>query len=639
VLSHRLTRLRQSVGRRLSLQLGAIPFVILVCAILIALDGYHIWGLRARDLAEARKETANLAQSLGQQAEDTVRTADITLVGTVQRLEIDGTGPDTLKGLRQIIMARLVAFPALASFVVADADGKCLIINLPTVPDNCSLARVADYEYHRSHEDQGPHLSAPERALGSGTWVVPLSRRFNHRDGSFAGIAVTGISIPYFTRYYGTFDIGQNGSIALALADGALLVRRPYVEPDVARTLQNGAVFRGPPSKNSIGIVKITSSIDGITRLTSYRRMEAYPLVITVGESMGDILAPWQATLWSRLALTAGLVALVGFLGVRLTAQIRERDRVEKVYRLLAENSTDVIIRVGPNLERIYVSPSGRDLTGFEPSELPAGPQGGLIHPDDRPAWKASFASPSSTGLTQATFRLARKDGSYVWVEATRRQLPDGGFISSTRDISSRKEAEDRLAEATRQLEVLARKDGLTRLANRRQFDETLEAEFRRAIRENTPLSLIMIDVDRFKAFNDKYGHPGGDRCLRRIALALMDVANRPADLSARYGGEEFALLLPNTSEAGALAIAERARCAVRSLEIEHPEAPEKIVTISLGVAWLLPGHGRNEAEDLVKAADVALYTSKAEGRDMVSSISAPAEGPRGTAQVLGEKV
>src|ERR1700689_3036992 len=215
MFSRRLSRLREWAGRGFPLELGAIPFVLLVCAILIALDGYHIWGLRTQDLADARKDTANLAQSLGQQAEDTMLTADLTLIGSVQRLEIDGTGPGTLEKLRQIIMARLAAFPALASSVVADADGKCLIIDLPTMPADCSLAGAADFEYHRTHEDQGPHLSAPERAIGSNTWVIPLSRRFNRPDGSFAGMAMTGISIPYFTRYFDNFDIGKNGSIAL----------------------------------------------------------------------------------------------------------------------------------------------------------------------------------------------------------------------------------------------------------------------------------------------------------------------------------------------------------------------------------------------------------------------------------------
>src|SRR5580658_10326727 len=129
-----LFQLWRRVVRRLPLQFSAVPLVLLFCVILIGLDCYHIWGLRVQDLAEARKETANLAQSLGQQAEDTMRAADLSIVGSVQRLEIDGTGSDTLEKLRQIMMARLAGFPALASFVVADAAGKCLMISLPAIP-------------------------------------------------------------------------------------------------------------------------------------------------------------------------------------------------------------------------------------------------------------------------------------------------------------------------------------------------------------------------------------------------------------------------------------------------------------------------------------------------------------------------
>src|SRR5580704_7934263 len=491
MLSHRLSRLRQWTGRRFALRLGIIPLVLLFCAILIALDVTYVWRLRSRDLAEAGKETANLAQSLGQQAEDTMRTADLTLIGSAQRLEIDGTGPGTLEKLRQIMMARLAAFPVLANFVVADATGKCLMISVPAIPADCSLASAANYEFHRTHEDPGPHLSAPERAIGSDTWVIPLSRRFNHPDGSFAGIVVTGISIPYFTRYYDTFDIGQNGSISLALADGTLLVRRPYVDLDVPRSLKNRTITQGPLSDSTIVVSRIKSSIDGIMRLTSYRRTEGYLLFIAVGESMDDILAPWREALWSRFALTTGLVALVGLMGVRLTTQIRQRARLERDYRLLAENSTDVIMRIGRDLKRLYISPSVRDLTGHEPEELVTGSHGGLVHPDDRAAWESCLTSSSAiAGSAQTTYRMA-KDGSYLWVEATRRRLPDGGFVSTIRNISARKEVEDRLAEAARQLEVLARSDGLTGLANRRQFDETLDAKFRRAIRDKTSLSLI----------------------------------------------------------------------------------------------------------------------------------------------------
>jgi diguanylate cyclase (GGDEF)-like protein/PAS domain S-box-containing protein len=542
----------------------------------------------------------------------------------MQRLQIDGSGPDTVGKLRQIMLARLAAFPALATFVITDSTGKCLTTGLPSTPDDCSLVGRADYEYHRGHDDHELHLSPPLQGV-SGAWVIPLSRRFNHSDGSFAGVIVVGLSISYFTSYYETFELGPRGAILLALVDGTLLVRRPFVEANVGRKLINGGLFRNYLPKSPTGVAEITSSTDGIVRLNAYRLMEPYPLLISVAESTDDLLMPWRATLWRHFAVTAGLIAIVGFMGWRIAAQSRERRQLEQAYQLLAENSTDVIMRIGPDSKRIYLSPSIRDLTGYAPEELLNGPHGGLIHPDDRATWAASFADAKS-GITRGTYRMVRKDGSYVWVEATRRELPDGGYVASIRDISARKVAEDRLAEANLQLEILARQDGLTGLANRRQFDETLEVEIRRAIRDQTPLSLIMIDVDSFKAFNDYYGHHAGDDCLRRVGLALMDTSHRPADLSARYGGEEFVLLLPNTAESGALAIAERARRAVRSLEIEHLPTPEKIVTISLGVASVVPANGPDDAGGLVKAADKALYASKMRGRDRVSSMTPPAD-------------
>jgi diguanylate cyclase (GGDEF)-like protein/PAS domain S-box-containing protein len=413
--------------------------------------------------------------------------------------------------------------------------------------------------------------------------------------------------------------VGQRVAILLALADGTLLVRRPFVEANIGRNLSNGGLFRDYLPKNPIGVGEIKSSTDGIVRLNAYRRMEAYPLVMSVAEATDDLLAPWRATLWRHFAVTAGLTAIVGFMGWRITAQSRERRRLEQAYQLLAENSTDVIIRTSSDSKRIFVSPSIRDLTGYAPEELLSGPHGGLIHPDDRATWAASFSGAKS-GVTQAAYRMACKDGSYVWVEATRRELPDSGYIASIRDISARKAAEDQLAEATLQLEILARQDGLTGLANRRHFDEAFGLAIRLAIRNSTPLSLILIDVDSFKAFNDYYGHHAGDNCLKRVAAALMDTSHRPTDLCARYGGEEFVLLLPDTPEAGALVIAERARCAVRSLKIEHLPTPQKIVTISLGVASVVRANGQDNAGDLVKAADSALYTSKMNGRDRVSS-------------------
>lgn len=174
------------------------------------------------------------------------------------------------------------------------------------------------------------------------------------------------------------------------------------------------------------------------------------------------------------------------------------------------------------------------------------------------------------------------------------------------------------LEAANQELQRLATLDGLTQVANRRRFDEYLEQEWRRLARERLPLSLIMCDVDFFKLYNDTYGHQAGDECLKQIAATLQRSAKRPADLVARYGGEEFAIVLPNTSQAGALFVAESIRKAIKSLRLAHARSSANpYVTLSLGVASTIPSLD-STCKALVAAADTALYQAKATGRDRV---------------------
>jgi diguanylate cyclase (GGDEF)-like protein/PAS domain S-box-containing protein len=621
IASHSRThRLRQWAGRRFALRLGIIPLVLLFCAILIALDVTYIWRLRARDLAEAAKETANLAQSLGQQAEDTVRTADLTLIGAAQRLEIDGTGPDTLEKLRQIMMARLVAFPALANFVVTDAAGKCLMINLPVIPGDCSLASAPNYEFHRTHEDQGPHLSAPKRPIGSDAWMIPLSRRFNHPDGSFAGIVVTGVSISYFTRYYDTFKIGENGSIALALADGTLLVRRPSVDLDVARNLKNRTVSRGPLADASIAVSQIKSSIDGVVRLTSYRRMEAYPLFIAVGASMDDILASWRATLWSSLGLTAGLIALVGFMGVRLTAQNGERDAIEKLrvadlerFQFIFESVSDGINVMDANTGTFTdANPASCTMFGYSRDEL-IGHTIEFLSTGISPYTQRDAIASLAKGLGEPQtieWHCKAKDGHLFWTEISFRNvaLEDRNVgLAILRDITVRKRRHD---EVIREANI----DVLTDLPNRRAFDDVLQQEIARSRRYDRPLCAAIGDIDHFKSINDTFGHQVGDAVLEKLA-AFMHKSLRTADYLARWGGEEFAILLPETRLDAAEELLNRLRTDIASYVI--PEIG-RAVTLSFGVtACTKP----DDAADLLERADRALYTSKQTGRDRVTKL------------------
>jgi diguanylate cyclase (GGDEF)-like protein len=174
------------------------------------------------------------------------------------------------------------------------------------------------------------------------------------------------------------------------------------------------------------------------------------------------------------------------------------------------------------------------------------------------------------------------------------------------------------LIEENRQLESLARLDGLTGVANRRSFDARLRAEWGASARTGQPLSLLMIDVDHFKRFNDRYGHPAGDACLKTIAGCLSKCELRRSDFIARYGGEEFVIVLPSLPSAAAMEIAERLRLGVFDLALENSQSPIDRITISVGVAELV-GDGSKDAGALIEAADAALYNAKRRGRNVVS--------------------
>lgn len=169
-------------------------------------------------------------------------------------------------------------------------------------------------------------------------------------------------------------------------------------------------------------------------------------------------------------------------------------------------------------------------------------------------------------------------------------------------------------------LESLTMTDGMTEIANRRRFDRHLDEEWRRCARMHIPLSAIMMDIDRFKAFNDNYGHTAGDDCIRDIALALATVPTRAGDLVARYGGEEFACLLPGTDAEGALTIAERLLDAVNDLAIPHAWSNVTgAVSISAGVGTVVPT-GDGDSEELIRMADEMLYKAKNAGRNRVAA-------------------
>lgn len=213
----------------------------------------------------------------------------------------------------------------------------------------------------------------------------------------------------------------------------------------------------------------------------------------------------------------------------------------------------------------------------------------------------------------------------------------NAGLLRANHELEARVlERTQALAQANDRLQALSNSDGLLGIANRRHFDDRLDTEWRRAVRQQRPMSLLMIDVDHFKLYNDHYGHPAGDACLQAVARAAGTplAAKRPADLLARYGGEELVVLLPDTPAAGAWTVADEIQRAIGALRLPHAASPvAPTVTVCIGTATVLPTRGGTSAE-LLLAADAALYAAKAAGRNGIVAHSTLARAqPFGTGQ------
>ncbi|WP_052051069.1 diguanylate cyclase domain-containing protein [Leptolyngbya sp. KIOST-1] len=199
-----------------------------------------------------------------------------------------------------------------------------------------------------------------------------------------------------------------------------------------------------------------------------------------------------------------------------------------------------------------------------------------------------------------------------LWFELMATRLGDG-LVARLRDISQYSQVVNQLQTTIAELQVLTTQDGLTQVANRRAFDQYLQAEWLRLARLQAPVALIMGDIDRFKRFNDLYGHGVGDECLRQVAEAIASVVKRPADMVARYGGEEFAILLPHTNLQGAAQVAEQVQGAIAELRLVVPRPEFEQVSLSLGVASQIPSLSQ-PVDRLLEAADRALYRAKGQG-------------------------
>jgi diguanylate cyclase (GGDEF)-like protein/PAS domain S-box-containing protein len=297
------------------------------------------------------------------------------------------------------------------------------------------------------------------------------------------------------------------------------------------------------------------------------------------------------------------------------------------VYKTLLESTKAIPWKIDwASATFAHFDPQIEKLLGWTPeSWVTVNDWASRIHEEDR-EWVVNYCvSQSKAGEDhEADYRALTKDGEYVWIRDVVHvaRTSDGeveALIGFMFDISERKKTEQKLIEMQKQLEELSFKDGLTSVANRRMFDTIIDIEWENARRNNQPLSLIMLDIDYFKQYNDHYGHIQGDDCLKRVAEVLSGAATRARDFFARFGGEEFILVLPETDAEAAGKIAERCRNLIFKEQIPHPQSQvSNLLTISIGVGTITPSH-KDEAIDFISLVDKSLYAAKQKGRNRIS--------------------
>ena len=369
-------------------------------------------------------------------------------------------------------------------------------------------------------------------------------------------------------------------------------------------------------------------------RFRSFEREGVISLALLPVVTEGRVLGVIQLGSRTQITFSTEEIRLLETLANQLGGALQKAELIAQTRRVLADlqtseagharlaailEATSDLVGIADNKgRRVFLNRAGRELLGMTPdqdlAQIPIETYRAALSVKQRE--DEILPTAARAGIWRGETTYLRADGTEVpvlsVVIAHRDAQGEVEFYSTiARDISEQKALQAQLFE-------LAQTDGLTGVANRRAFDRALLDEWRRAMRQRTPIALIIADVDFFKRFNDSTGHLAGDACLQRLASTLRSGVRRPGELVARYGGEEFAVLLPNADRESAQAVAESLRHGVERLGLPHPDSPVcSYVTLSLGVATLVPRKG-SKPDELLRRADQALYRAKEAGRDQV---------------------
>lgn len=596
--------------------------------------------------AESSSKTAHLqgldnglrhaALSIGNNVVDSIEMADVVLVGLAGEINAYG-GVDQVRERLGLILAQLSKHaPDLRNIHVIGKDGRLLATTVADADMNKTFADRTYFQNHAADASEEPLLGSPILSRLSGEHIVTITKRLNDQTGAFAGVLVAHLAIDRFNqlleRYMSTFG---SASATLVHADGTLLAATSEFVDLIGETVTLPPALEDLQDPVSPHVTTLAWSLDDRSRRTVSFSSSHPPISITLGVLEDSIAQQWASDSRDRwfigiaLMVVAVALSLHWYRQAKLhhasVATLRQR---EQELQLLADTSGDLIERLNVDGVREYVSAASIDVLGCRPVDLVGTCVFDHLAREDRLAVNEKFSEFQRDGskINRVVSRYVRPDGSQAWLETTLTRLEahgvPRGFVAITRDVTRRKQRHD-------ELDALANTDTLTGLANRRAFDTALETRLKAARDTAMPLSLLIIDVDRFKLYNDTYGHASGDDCLKAVATATRS-ATRRDDVVARYGGEEFAVILERADADAAHDAAEKIRRAIASLRYPHERnLPWGYVTISIGTATIESrAITPNTAPALFNAADAALYRAKGSGRNRVVSDGASHDTP-----------
>lgn len=566
---------------------------------------------------------AQTAKAIAQHTDDVIEVAKQPLAGLAFRVQDHQKtvleSLDLVRAMRELVTKS----PYLRSLAYIGPDGRLIESTIDSFSSGLDLSGRHYFTVHKLSEDQGALIDGPYKGDLSNQWFITLSQRVNDAHGRFAGVMVATIDINSFVTFFNDFNTLGEGVFVLIDGDGCILVRAPLDATAMGSSLADTTFYRDNLLKNDRGNYQYQSPYDGVEKTSGYYRSATTHITAFVAVSKKAILWRWVGNAKTRWLCSLFAVMAALAMAIRLHRQwvMRRKDEViiaarEAEFRLIANASSDLIEKLNEHGIREYVSAASQSVLEVDADDLIGRSVLDGYDAEARQYWSEALANiAAGSSIERLIFRKQKKNGEMAWLESVVTRVGSfdvgNGMVAVTRDVTSQRLLQD-------ELDRLANTDELTQLSNKRHFNAQMKMRTAEARAAATALSLLVIDVDKFKLFNDTYGHLPGDTCLRAIATEISASIRSGVDLAARYGGEEMAVLLPGLTESQAWDMADDIRQRIAAMGIVHQKnLPWGCVTVSIGVASLRLDQHESD-EDFFIRADQSLYQAKNSGRNTV---------------------